>query len=167
MSGHDPLLPPTVVVDWSLDEIPELLDPLELVELLELLELLELVESSVDVVVVDVVLSVDVVPVVAAAECPTADTSVTVSASPAAPTPPAARAARWNKRLVRGCVVMGTTVAPCGSAPHHHMVKLVLSRLMSPLGPRRSRVTRSLRANSALSVALLGIVRWTGTAKIH
>jgi hypothetical protein len=128
MGGHDPLLPPTVVVDWLLDEIPELLDPVEL------LELLELVESSVDVVVVDVVLSVDVVPVVALAECPTTDTSVTVSASPAAPTPPAARAARWNKRLVPGCVVMGMTVAPHGSALRHHEVKLVLSPLRSPLG---------------------------------
>jgi hypothetical protein len=132
MSGHDPLLPPTVVVDWSLDEIPELLDPVEFVELLELL--LVLVESSVDVVLVEVVLSVDVVLVVAPAECPTADTSVTVSASPAAPTPPAARAARWNRRLVRGCVVMGTTVAPHGSALRHHEVKLVLSPLRSLLG---------------------------------
>jgi len=123
MSGHDPLLPPTVVLDWSLDEIPELLELL-----------LVLVESSVDVVLVDVVLSVDVVPVVAAADCPTADTSVTVSASPAAPTPPVARAARWNKRLVRGCVVMGMTVAPRGSAPRHHEVKLVLSPVRSPLG---------------------------------
>jgi len=122
------LLPPTVVLDWSLDEIPELLDPVEVVELLELLE------SSVDVVLVGVELSVDVVLVVAAAECPTADTSVTVSASPAAPTPPAARAARWNKRLVRGCVVMGMTVAPRGSAPRHHEVKLVLSPVRSPLG---------------------------------
>jgi hypothetical protein len=126
------LLPPTVVVDWLLDEIPELLDPVELLELVELL--LVLVESSVDVVLVDVVLSVDVVLVVAAAECPTADTSVTVSARPAAPTPPAARAARWNKRLVRGCVVMGMTVAPHGSALRHHEVKLVLSPLRSPLG---------------------------------
>ena len=124
-----------MVLDWSLDEIPELLDPVELLELLELVELLlVLVESSVDVVLVDVVLSVDVVLVVAAAECPTADTSVTVSATPAAPTPPAARAARWNKRLVRGCVVMGMTVAPRGSALRHHEVKLVLSPLRSPLG---------------------------------
>ncbi len=121
-----------MVLDWSLDEIPELLDPLELVELFELL--LVLVDSSVDVVLVDVVLSVDVVLVVAPAECPTADTSVTVSASPAVPTPPAARAARWNKRLVRGCVVMGMTVAPRGSAPRHHEVKLVLSPVRSPLG---------------------------------
>ncbi len=120
-----------MVLDWSLDEIPELLDPVEVVELLELLELLE---SSVDVVLVGVELSVDVVLVVAAAECPTADTSVTVSASPAAPTPPAARAARWNKRLVRGCVVMGMTVAPRGSAPRHHEVKLVLSPVRSSLG---------------------------------
>jgi hypothetical protein len=129
------LLPPTVVLDWSLDEIPELLDPVELLELLELVELLLVrVESSVDVVLVDVVLSVDVVLVVAAAECPTADTSVTVSATPAAPTPPAARAARRNKRLVRGCVVMGMTVAPRGSALRHHEVKLALSPLRSPLG---------------------------------
>jgi hypothetical protein len=88
------LLPPTVVVDWSLDEIPELLSD-------DVLELVELVESP----VVDE-LSVDVVLVVAAAEWPIADTSVTVSASPAAPTPPAASAALRNRRLVRGWVVM-------------------------------------------------------------
>ena len=131
------MLPPTVVVDWLLDEMPELLDPFDVVELFELLD----VVSSEDVVLVDVVSS-EVVLVVAAAECPIADTSVTVSASPAAPTPPAARAARRNKRLVCGCVVMGTTIAPDGSASRHHKVKLVLSRCMSLLGALRRRRPR-------------------------